>query len=105
MGEERICTRREKRNSDDGLPNVCLLRKLLLYFTKGLLNFKDMCIKNKCTGNFTTWNNNLMLIYFAQIIIININKVLIIKTIVFLLHPQKTFPSTCALILRVAFCS
>lgn len=36
--------------------------------------------KNECTGNCTTRDNNLMLIYFAQIIIIiNINKLLILR--------------------------
>jgi len=39
-----------------------------------------MCMKNKCTGNFTTRDNNLMLIYFAHKLLIQIiNKLLILK--------------------------
>lgn len=48
-------------------------------FYREIANFKSVCpcIKNECTGNFITRDNNLMLIYFAQIII-NINKSLIL---------------------------
>lgn len=38
---------------------------ILLYFTKKMIIFLSMCMKNKCTGNFTT-RDNLMLIYFAH---------------------------------------
>lgn len=54
-------------------------------FYQEIANFKSVCpcIKSECTGNFITRDNNLMLIYFAQIII-NINKPLILRLFYFI---------------------
>jgi len=59
---------RERRARNEKWSSRCLITSdyILLYFTTKLLIFLSMCMKNKCTGNFITRNNNLMLIYFAH---------------------------------------
>lgn len=73
----------EQRKERPGLPMLDYSWLLMMnddsVFYQEIANFKNVCpcIKSECTGNFITRDNNLMLIYFAQIII-NINKSLIL---------------------------